>query len=42
MPVRLGAGGVEDIVEIELNEEERALFDNSVKAIKGLVAELSL
>ncbi|HHD11544.1 MAG TPA: malate dehydrogenase [Deltaproteobacteria bacterium] len=42
VPVRLGAGGVEEIIEIELNEEERALFDNSVKAIKGLVAELNL
>ncbi len=42
VPVRLGAGGVEEIIEIELNEEENTLFDNSVKAIKGLVAELNL
>ncbi len=42
VPVRLGAGGVEDIVEIELDTEERAAFDNSVRAIKGLVAELVL
>ncbi len=42
VPVRLGAGGVEDVVEIELDTEERAAFDNSVRAIKGLVAELVL
>ncbi len=42
VPVKLGAGGVEEIVEIELNEEERTAFENSVKAIKGLITELTI
>lgn len=37
VPVVLGAGGVERVVEIELNAEEQAMFDNSVDAVKGLV-----
>ena len=30
VPVVLGAGGVERVVEIVLNEEERAMFDHRV------------
>jgi malate dehydrogenase len=37
VPVILGAGGVEKIVEIELNSEEKAMFDHSVKSVKELV-----
>jgi len=37
VPVVLGAGGVERIVEIELEPEEKKLFDASVEAVKGLV-----
>jgi malate dehydrogenase len=37
VPVVIGAGGVERIVEIELNAEERAGFDKSVNAVKTLV-----
>ena len=36
VPVILGAGGVERIVEIELNEEEQAMFDSSVFAVRAL------
>lgn len=36
VPVIIGAGGVEEIVEIELNGEERTMFDNSVAAVKEL------
>ena len=32
----IGAGGVERIVEIDLNAEEQAMFDNSVEAVKAL------
>ena len=38
VPVVIGAGGVERIVEIILNEEEQAMFDHSVESVKGLVA----
>ncbi|MBB4266544.1 malate dehydrogenase [Roseospira visakhapatnamensis] len=37
VPVVLGAGGVEKVVEITLNDDEQAMFDNSVKAVRGLV-----
>jgi malate dehydrogenase len=37
VPVVIGAGGVERIVEIELEPEEKKLFDASVEAVKGLV-----
>ncbi len=37
VPVVIGAGGVEKIVEIALDPEEKKMFDNSVGAVKGLV-----
>lgn len=37
VPVIIGAGGVEKIVEIELNEEEKKEFDNSVSSVKSLI-----
>ena len=36
VPVIIGAGGVERIVEIVLNDEEQVMFDNSVNAVKTL------
>ncbi len=40
VPVILGTGGVEKIVELELTEQEQADFQNSVDAVKGLVATM--
>ena len=37
MPVLIGANGVEKIVEIEFNAEEKEMFAKSVEAVKGLV-----
>jgi len=37
VPVLIGENGVEKIVEIELNKEEKAGFDHSVAAVQGLV-----
>ncbi len=37
VPVIIGAGGVERIVEIEFNADEKAMFDHSVDAVKKLV-----
>jgi malate dehydrogenase len=42
VPVVLGAGGVERIVEIELDEAERAAFDKSVAAVRGLCDAVKL
>ena len=40
VPCVLGAGGIEKIIEFELDAEEQAMFDNSVAAVKGLIDEL--
>ncbi|WP_428246075.1 malate dehydrogenase [Ferrovibrio sp.] len=37
VPVVIGANGVEKIVEIELNAEEKKMFEHSANAVKGLV-----
>lgn len=37
VPVIIGAGGVEKIVELELNGDEKAMFEKSVASVKGLV-----
>ena len=38
VPVIIGAGGVEKIIEVELSADEKAMLDNSAKAVKDLVA----
>ncbi len=40
VPVILGTGGVEKIVELKLNETETKQFQNSVDAVKSLVASM--
>ncbi len=37
VPCIIGKNGVEKVIEIELTPAERAMFDNSVNAVKGLV-----
>jgi malate dehydrogenase len=37
VPVVIGAGGVERVVEIELNAAEKKAFQKSVDAVAGLV-----
>jgi malate dehydrogenase len=41
VPVILGAGGVERIIELDLNERERADFARSVEAVKSLVQAMA-
>jgi len=36
VPVVIGAGGVERIIEIDLDRGERSMFDKSVEAVRGL------
>jgi len=38
VPVILGAGGVERLVKIQMTDDEQAMFNKSVDAVKGLVA----
>ena len=40
VPVIIGAGGVERVVEIALDTAEKALFDKSVSAVRGLIDEV--
>jgi malate dehydrogenase len=36
VPTVIGAGGVERIIEIDLNKSEQKMFDNSVESVAGL------
>jgi malate dehydrogenase len=40
VPVKLGANGVEQIIEIQLNEEERRALDHSADAVRKLVEDM--
>jgi malate dehydrogenase len=42
VPVVLGKGGVEKVIEMQLDDHERALLDRSAAAVKELVAALKL
>jgi malate dehydrogenase len=41
VPVILGTGGVEKIIELELTAEEKAAFQKSVDSVKGLVETMA-
>jgi malate dehydrogenase len=38
VPTVIGAGGIERVIEIKLDRAEKAMFDKSVDAVRGLVA----
>lgn len=40
VPAVLGGGGVEKVIELELNSEEQAMFDNSINAVKKLIEDM--
>ena len=40
VPAKLGAGGVEEIYELDLTDEEREAFDKSADAVQEVVAVL--
>ncbi|MFP4034991.1 MAG: malate dehydrogenase [Desulfovermiculus sp.] len=42
VPVKLGANGVEQVIEISLLPEEKAAFEKSVQAVKGLVQKIDI
>jgi malate dehydrogenase len=37
VPVIIGKNGVESVVELDLNPEEKAMFDKSAEAVQGIV-----
>jgi len=42
VPVKLGANGVEQIIETELNDHERALLQKSANAVKELIGVMGI
>jgi malate dehydrogenase len=42
VPCILGAGGVEKVLEVEMNADERKLFDGSVEHVRSLVEQIKL
>jgi malate dehydrogenase len=40
--VVIGAGGVERVIELDLSDEEKAMFAKSVESVKKSVAETKL
>ena len=40
VPVKLGARGIEEIVELELSDDERKALDTSAEAVREVVAVL--
>jgi malate dehydrogenase len=42
VPVVIGAGGVEKIIELDLSDEERSMLTKSVESVKKSVAETKL
>ena len=41
VPARLGTGGVQEVLEFDLDAQERAAFDSSVAHVRGLVDQLA-
>jgi malate dehydrogenase len=41
VPVKIGAGGTEEVVELELSEDERAELDKSADAVREVVGVLA-
>ena len=41
VPVKLGAGGIEEIVELELSEEEQSELARSAEAVREVVGVLA-
>ena len=42
VPVQLGAGGMEKVFEIDLSDDERSAFEDSVAEVKDSIAKLDL
>jgi malate dehydrogenase len=40
VPVKLGAGGIEEIVELELSQDEREALNASAEAVREVVGVL--
>ncbi|HVD65312.1 MAG TPA: malate dehydrogenase, partial [Gaiellaceae bacterium] len=41
VPVKIGGGGIEEIIELELSDDERAELDKSADAVREVVGVLA-
>ena len=41
VPVKLGSGGIEEVIQLELSEQERAWLEESASAVRDVVGVLS-
>jgi malate dehydrogenase len=41
VPVKLGAGGIEEVVELELSEDEQTMLNESADAVREVVGVLT-
>src|SRR2546423_13195636 len=41
VPVKLGAGGIEEVVELDLSDDEREALERSAEAVREVVGVLS-
>ena len=41
VPVKLGRGGIEEIVELELSEDEQTMLNESADAVREVVGVLT-
>jgi malate dehydrogenase len=42
VPVKLGAGGIEEIYELELSDEEQSMLNDSAAAVREVVGVLTV
>lgn len=42
VPAVIGRNGVEKIIELDLNEEERSLFEKGIESVKNAISELEI
>ena len=42
VPIKLGANGIEEIIELDLTNDERAMLDKSVEHVKRLMDEIGI
>jgi malate dehydrogenase len=42
VPIKLGAGGVEEILELDLTDEEQTMLQKSADHVRALVDQISL